>query len=152
MNTYRNKSFGANTIKSISIKDFVRAKKSATEKRKSNRNFLLMKLSTKSLKFKCGLANGGGGGGWSTHARHGYPHLVLYKFCVRLHNAKLKPFLDSEEFVWSFSSWYDCYGSWTLGHCLLTTHSFGNFGKLCKKLDKAKIRKYCFYRSTCIIP
>ena len=51
-----------------------------------------MKLNTKPLKFKCGLADGGGGagvpgggaggageggGGWSTHARHGYPHLVV---------------------------------------------------------------------------
>ncbi len=32
---------------STSIKDFVREKKSTTEKRKSNRNFLLMKLNTK---------------------------------------------------------------------------------------------------------
>jgi hypothetical protein len=48
---------------SISIKDFVREKKSATEKRKSNRNFLLMKFNTKPLKFKYGLADGGGGGG-----------------------------------------------------------------------------------------
>jgi len=46
----------------LHIKDFVREKKSATEKRKSNRNFLLMKLNTKPLKFKCGLADGGGGG------------------------------------------------------------------------------------------
>ena len=43
-----------------------------------------MKLNTKSLKFKCGLANeGGGGAGWSTHARYGYPHLVLYKMNLR---------------------------------------------------------------------
>jgi hypothetical protein len=35
-------------------------------------------LNTKPLKFKCGLADGGGGAGWSTHARHGYPHLVQY--------------------------------------------------------------------------
>jgi hypothetical protein len=34
-------------------------------------------LNTKPLKFKWGLAKGGGGAGWSTHARHGYPHLVL---------------------------------------------------------------------------
>ena len=40
-----------NFILSISIKDFVREKKSATEKRKSNRNFLLMKSNTKPLKF-----------------------------------------------------------------------------------------------------
>jgi hypothetical protein len=60
---------------SISIKDFVREKKSATEKRKSNRNFLLMKLNTKPLKFKYGLADGGGDV-WLTRARHGYPHLV----------------------------------------------------------------------------
>jgi hypothetical protein len=38
-------------------------KKSATEKRKSNRNFLLMKFNTKPLNFKCGLADGGGGVG-----------------------------------------------------------------------------------------
>jgi hypothetical protein len=50
-------------LQSISIKDFVREKKSATEKRKSNRNFLLMKLNTKSLKFKSGLADKGVGGG-----------------------------------------------------------------------------------------
>jgi hypothetical protein len=59
--------FVAFSALSISIKGFVRAKKSATEKRKSNRNFLiyiLMKLNTKPLKFKCGLADGGGGGGW----------------------------------------------------------------------------------------
>jgi hypothetical protein len=63
----------------LPIKDFVREKKSATEKRKSNRNFLLVKLNTKPLKFKCGLADGGGvgGGGWQTSARHGYPHLVI---------------------------------------------------------------------------
>jgi hypothetical protein len=48
---------------SISIKDFVREKKSASKKkRKSNRNFLLWKLNTKTLKFKCGLAGGGGAG------------------------------------------------------------------------------------------
>jgi hypothetical protein len=57
------------------IKDFVREKKSATEKRKSNRNFFLMKLNTKPLKFKCGLADGEGG--WWTLARHEYPHLVF---------------------------------------------------------------------------
>jgi hypothetical protein len=72
-------SMGQKVFKSISIKDFVREKKSATEKRKSNRNFLLMKLNTKPLKFKYRLAGGGGGGaGWSTHARHGYPHLVFH--------------------------------------------------------------------------
>jgi hypothetical protein len=38
-----------------------------------------MKLNTKPLKFKCGLANRGGGPGWQTRARHGYPHLVIYK-------------------------------------------------------------------------
>jgi hypothetical protein len=62
-----------------------------------------MKLNTKPLKFKCcqnrkkkeqqilfikstnllnlnaGWLTGKGGGGWSTHARHGYPHLVLNK-------------------------------------------------------------------------
>jgi hypothetical protein len=65
-------------LSSISIKDFVREKKSATEKRKSNRNFLLMKFNTKPLKFKYGLDDrGGGGAGWQTHARHGYPHLVF---------------------------------------------------------------------------
>ncbi len=41
---------------SISIKDFVREKKSATET-------LNLKLNTKPLKFKCGLADGGGGVG-----------------------------------------------------------------------------------------
>ncbi len=48
---------GSPTSLHISIKDFVREKKSATEKRKSNINFLLMKLNTKPLKFKCGLAD-----------------------------------------------------------------------------------------------
>jgi hypothetical protein len=40
---------------------------------------LNLKLNTKPLKFKWGLAKGGGGVGWSTHARHGYPHLVFNK-------------------------------------------------------------------------
>ena len=65
---------------SISIKDFVEKKKSATEKKKEPQEQFFMKLNTKPLKFKCGLADGGGGpgggAGWSTHARHGYPHLV----------------------------------------------------------------------------
>jgi hypothetical protein len=38
-------------------------KKFETEKRKSNINFLLMKLNTKPLKFEYGLADRGGGGG-----------------------------------------------------------------------------------------
>jgi hypothetical protein len=42
------------------MKDYVREKKSATEKRKSNRNFLLMKLYTKPIKIKCGLDDKGG--------------------------------------------------------------------------------------------
>jgi len=34
-------------------------------------------MNTKPLKFKCGLADGGGGvAGWWTRARHGYPHPV----------------------------------------------------------------------------
>ena len=37
---------------------------------------LNLKLNTKPLKFKWGLAKGGEGAGWSTHARHGYLHLV----------------------------------------------------------------------------
>jgi hypothetical protein len=53
--------------KSISIKDFDREKKSATEKRKSNRNFF----------FNENDLMMGKGGGWWTRARHGYPHLVL---------------------------------------------------------------------------
>ncbi len=64
-------------ISSISIKDFVREKKSATKKKERATETLNLKLNTKPLKFKCGLADGGGGwAGWSTHARHGYPHLV----------------------------------------------------------------------------
>jgi hypothetical protein len=55
---------------------------------KKRKNFLLMKLSTKPLKFKCGLADGGNlnagwpmGGwvGWWILAKHGYSHLVLKK-------------------------------------------------------------------------
>ncbi len=77
-----------------SKKDFVREKKSATEKRKSNRNFLFFKLNTKPLKFKCGLADGGGWASWSTHARRGYPHLViLYKKAIPRY---YKPFCTKE--------------------------------------------------------
>ena len=51
----------------ISIKDFVGEKKNPQlKKRKSCKsNFFGMKLNTKPLKFKCGLADGGGvpGGG-----------------------------------------------------------------------------------------
>ena len=66
------------TISSISIKDFI-WEKNPQQKKKSL--FLLMKLNTKPLKFKCGLADGGEGGvsGWRTLARHGYPHLVNNK-------------------------------------------------------------------------
>jgi hypothetical protein len=49
-------------VLSISIKDFVREKKSATEKRKSNRNFLLMKNSSPNL---LNLTKYGGGVGFS---------------------------------------------------------------------------------------
>jgi len=59
-----------------------RKKNPQQKKRKSRKSNFFMKLNTKPLKFKCGLANGGGGrrgAGWSTHARHGYPHLVHYK-------------------------------------------------------------------------
>ena len=31
-----------------------------------------------------GRGAGGGGAGWSTHARHGYPHLVIYKTTKKL--------------------------------------------------------------------
>jgi hypothetical protein len=48
-------------ISSISIKDFVREKKSATEKRKSNRNFFLMKLNL-NLNLNAGWLMGEGGG------------------------------------------------------------------------------------------
>jgi hypothetical protein len=48
----------------ISIKDFVGEKKNPQlKKRKSCKsNFFGMKLNTKPPKFKCGLADGGGGG------------------------------------------------------------------------------------------
>jgi len=48
---------------SISIKVFVREKKSATEKERATESFLLMKLNTKPLKFIKMRAGGGGGGG-----------------------------------------------------------------------------------------
>jgi hypothetical protein len=50
-------------------------------KKERKKETLNLKLNTKPLKFKWGLAKGEGGGGegWSTHARHGYPHLVGYK-------------------------------------------------------------------------
>jgi hypothetical protein len=69
----------------ISIKDFVRAKKSATEKRKSKRNFLIFineieHQSPNLLNLNADWLMGErGGAGWLTHARHGYPHLVIYK-------------------------------------------------------------------------
>jgi hypothetical protein len=68
---------------SISIKVFVTEKNPQQKKRKSGRNLLLMKLNTKPLKLKCGLAGGGGGPGrasWLTRARHGYPHLIKHIF------------------------------------------------------------------------
>jgi hypothetical protein len=46
-----------------------------------------MKLNTKPLKFKCGLADGGGGA-WRTLARHGYPHLVQYNV-LQIHPIKV---------------------------------------------------------------
>jgi hypothetical protein len=45
---------------SISIKDFVREKKIRNRKKKEQQKFLL-KFNTKPLKFKCGLADRGGG-------------------------------------------------------------------------------------------
>ena len=65
----------------ISIKDFVRIKKICNRKKeRATKAIFLMKLNTNPLKFKCRLADGrGGGAGWSTHARHWYPHLVNYK-------------------------------------------------------------------------
>ena len=44
--------------------------------RKKERATETLNLNTKPLKFKCGLADGGGGGGLVDDARHGYPHLV----------------------------------------------------------------------------
>ncbi len=54
-------------------------KKIRNSKKERATETLNLKLNTKPPKFKCGLADGTGGAGWSTHARHGYPHLVLYK-------------------------------------------------------------------------
>jgi hypothetical protein len=51
-------------------------KKNPQQKKERATETLNLKLNTKPLKFKCGLADGGVGAGWSTHARHGYPHLV----------------------------------------------------------------------------
>jgi hypothetical protein len=48
---------------------------------------LNLKLNTKPLKFKWGLAKGGGAG-WSTHARHGYPHLVSNKTNYKWNNKR----------------------------------------------------------------
>ena len=49
---------------SVSIKDFVREKKIRNRtKERAARAIFFMKLNTKPLKFKCGLANGGGGPG-----------------------------------------------------------------------------------------
>ncbi len=47
---------------SISIKDFVPEKKHNRKKERAT-EALNLKLNTKPLKFKCGLADGGGGGG-----------------------------------------------------------------------------------------
>jgi hypothetical protein len=55
-------------------------KKIRNRKKERATETLNLKLNTKPLKFKCGLADGGGGAGWSTHARHGYPHLVFNNF------------------------------------------------------------------------
>jgi hypothetical protein len=52
------------------------SKKICNRKKERATETLNLKLNTKPLKFKCSLADGGGGVGWSTHARHGYPHLV----------------------------------------------------------------------------
>ncbi len=54
-------------------------KKIRNRKKERATETLNLKLNTKPLKFKCGLADRGGGGGWSTHARDGYPHLVINK-------------------------------------------------------------------------
>jgi hypothetical protein len=56
-------------------------KKIRNRKKEGATETLNLKLNTEPLKFKCGLADGGGGGpGWSTHARHGYPQLVPNNF------------------------------------------------------------------------
>jgi hypothetical protein len=52
-------------------------KKIRNRKKERATETLNLKFNTKPLKFKWGLADGGGGAGWSTHARHGYPHLVI---------------------------------------------------------------------------
>ncbi len=52
-------------------------KKNPQQKKERATETLNLKLNTKPLKFKCGLTDGIGGGGWSTHARHEYPHLVF---------------------------------------------------------------------------
>ncbi len=53
-----------NVSSSISIKDFVREKKIRNRKKeRAARAIFFMKLNTKPLKFKCRLANGGGGAG-----------------------------------------------------------------------------------------
>ena len=71
-------------------------KKIRNRKKERATETLNLKLNTKPLKFKCGLADGGGGGaggaGWSTHARHGYPHLVFYNIekTTKIYFVKLK--------------------------------------------------------------
>jgi hypothetical protein len=47
---------------SISIKDFVQEKKIRNRKKERATETLNLKFNTKPLKFKCGLADGGGGG------------------------------------------------------------------------------------------
>jgi hypothetical protein len=62
----------------------LRQRKKIRNRKKKEQQKFLMKFNTKPLKFKYGLADGGGGGGgWSTHARHGYPHLVLNKTIIK---------------------------------------------------------------------
>jgi hypothetical protein len=61
-------------LKSISIKDFVREKKIRNRKKeRAARAIFFMKLNTKPFKFKCGLANGGGGAGVPGGERAGRP-------------------------------------------------------------------------------
>jgi hypothetical protein len=52
----------------------LRPRKKNPQQKKRKSRYLLTKLNTKPLKFKCGLADGGWGGrgaGWRTLARHG---------------------------------------------------------------------------------
>jgi hypothetical protein len=63
-----------------------RKKNLQQKKRKSRKSNFFMKLNTKLFKFKCGLADRGGGarvqggGGGLVDPWHGYPHLVLNIF------------------------------------------------------------------------